>query len=142
MARTGRRPKLTPALQKRLVDALVAGNYIETACVYSGVGISTYYKWIEDSNKPNARKDLIEFREAVERARAEAEVRNVVVINEIAKTNYQAAAWWLERSFPKRWGRQQSVELTGSGASLNVTVDAREAVMQALKDRAEDIDES
>jgi hypothetical protein len=142
MAKTGRRPKLTPALQERLIDALVAGNYIETACVYSGLGISTYYKWIEQSNKPNARKDLIEFREAVERARAEAEVRNVSAINKIAKTNYQAAAWWLERSFPKRWGRQQSVELTGSGASINVTIDAREAVLQALRDRAEDSDES
>ena len=85
---------------------------------------------------------MIEFREAVEKARAEAEVRNVVYINEVAKTNYQAAAWWLERSFPKRWGRQQSVELTGSGTAINVTVDAKEAVLQALRDRAEDLSES
>ena len=142
MARTGRQTKLTPALQKKIVEALVAGNYIETACSYSGVAPATYYKWMEASNKPNARKDLIEFREAVEKARAEAEVRNVVYINEVAKTNYQAAAWWLERSFPKRWGRQQSVELTGSGASLNVTVDAKAAVLEALRQRAEDLDES
>lgn len=142
MAKTGRHTKLTPALQKRLIEALVAGNYIETACVYSGLGLSTYYKWIDQSNKPNARKDLIEFREAVEKARAEAEVRNVVYINEVAKTNYQAAAWWLERSFPKRWGRQQTVDLTGATTTMNITVDAKEAVLQALRDRAEDLSES
>jgi hypothetical protein len=33
----GRRTKLTPEVQKKIVDALSAGNYFEVACEYAGI---------------------------------------------------------------------------------------------------------
>src|SRR5437762_7398959 len=44
---TGRKTKLSPDLQKRLLDAMAAGNYIHTACAAVGIGESTYFKWLE-----------------------------------------------------------------------------------------------
>ena len=37
MPRTGRPTKLTPEVQKKIVDALSAGNYFEVACEYAGI---------------------------------------------------------------------------------------------------------
>ena len=42
----GRRTKLTPELQKSLCELLAAGSYIESACDYVGIGVSTYHNWI------------------------------------------------------------------------------------------------
>ncbi|MGQ0670422.1 MAG: hypothetical protein ACT4PO_12225 [Actinomycetota bacterium] len=53
--------------------------------------------------------------DAVEQAFAEAEVRDIATIEKAAKTQWQAAAWRLERMFPDRFGQRTHRELTGSG---------------------------
>lgn len=46
-------------------------------------------------------------------ARHEAEVRAVSNIVTAGRKQWQASAWWLERSFPDRYGRVDRMELTG-----------------------------
>ena len=95
----GRNTKLTTELTDKICEALRAGNYIETACEFAGIVPATYYRWIADSEKPDAGVLLVEFREAVKKARATAEVRNVALIQQAAQdpNKWQASAWWLER---------------------------------------------
>jgi transposase-like protein len=141
MARTGRKPKLTPDLQKRFVDALLSGNFIDTACNYVGISPATYYDWMKQGEKSNAKPEMLEFSEAVKRARAEAEVRNVSLINTAARDprHWTAAAWFLERSYPTKWGRQQKVELTGAnGAPISLEVEAKQAIKELLDQRSDD----
>ena len=141
MAQVGRKPKLTPELRQKLVDALLAGNYIDTACSYAGIAPATYYDWMQQAERKNAKPEILEFSEAVKRARAEAEVRNVSFINTAAKDpkHWTAAAWFLERSYPTKWGRQQKVELTGAGGGpLEIeAVDTKKALRDFLDARAD-----
>lgn len=117
----GRPSKLTDERAERILDALRAGNYLETAARYAGVSYDTLNEW---------RKRFPEFSEAVEKARADAEARNVAVLQQAARTKWQAAAWWLERSFPGRWGRRDEVNVSG-----NVGVTLSELVARAKEDK-------
>ncbi|GGA31944.1 hypothetical protein GCM10007416_00600 [Kroppenstedtia guangzhouensis] len=101
--------KLTPELQQKVVDAIRMGNYIETAAAFSGISKDTLYRWLKQGRRAKRGK-YREFSDAVEKALAESEMRDVAVIATAAKENWQAAAWRLERKFPDRWGRRQKVD--------------------------------
>lgn len=132
---------------KNLIEALNAGNYVDHACDYAGIGKSTIYRWIdrgqneadriEAGGKPDPHeKQYLELWEAIKKARASAMVRNVAIIQQAARNGtWQAAAWWLERTAPQQFGRRLSAEITGAeGGAINVsvTVDALEAKIAAL----------
>jgi transposase len=104
--------KLTPETQARIIQALEAGNYFETACGYAGIGKTTAYRWLEQGEQQSSGI-YRDFRDAVEKASSNAEARNVALIQQAAKDTWQAAAWWLERRAPDRWGRQRQ-EITGA----------------------------
>lgn len=54
-----------------------------------------------------------QFWQTIKKAEAEAEARNTALIQTQASKSWQAAAWWLERKFPDRWGRKDKVQLDG-----------------------------
>ena len=120
--------KLNYKVQEKIVQAIKAGNYIETAAAYAGINKSTLYDWLKRGEREKQRveknpryrirkseKPYVEFSDAVEKALAEAEVRDVLLIGKAAEEQWQAAAWRLERKFPDRWGRRVlDVEHKGS----------------------------
>jgi transposase len=109
----GRPTKLTEDAQERIISALKAGNYMDTAAQYAGVDESTLHRWIARGKEEDSGL-YYEFRKAVEKARAEAEARNVHLIQTAAQGGtWQAAAWFLERSHPGKWGRREKVEHSG-----------------------------
>src|SRR5687767_7699095 len=101
----GRPSKLTPELQGRICDALRRGAYVETAAAMADVSKATLYGWL----KLGAREEEgphSEFLNAVEKAQAEAEMRDLDRVDAAAEGGtWQAAAWRLERRSPERWGR-------------------------------------
>ena len=101
--------KLTPELEKRLLDAIRAGNYVETAVAYVGISKETYYKWLRRGAKGEAKFKA--FADAVMQCQAESEARDVAIIGSAAVSQWQAAAWRLERKHPERWGRKDRVEM-------------------------------
>jgi transposase len=104
----GRKSKLEEAITDRLVGLLKAGNYIDVALTAAGVGRSTFYDWLErGTSEGTAQADAPyrEFRERIEQARAEGEARNVAIVMKAATSDWKAAAWMLERSYPERWAR-------------------------------------
>ena len=62
---------------------------------------------------------------------AEAQNRNVVLIQKAAQTNWQASAWYLERSDPTNWGKRERHEVSGPDGKPIETVAITE---QALDD--------
>ncbi len=97
---------------------------------------SPEYMW---ANKPRPFKTeewpFVVFMAQVMRARAAAEVRALHQINSAMGNNWTAAAWFLERTNPERWGRQQRINLEGSAPGSPVaivTVDALEEKMKNL----------
>jgi transposase-like protein len=122
-ARMGRPTKLTADLKERLIGALRSGAPNETAAGFAGIAESTFYAWLaraQDDLKanPEIATDYTEFQEAVEKAQAEAELEKLLIINAAAKGKpttegapgtagqWQAAAWFLERRHPERYGRR------------------------------------
>lgn len=132
----GRPLKLTPAVQETICKAISAGNYSEIAARYAGVASTTFYKWMALGEGENAKDPFREFREAVENARATAEVRNIAMIQQAANNGtWQAAAWYLERTAPNRWGRRSSVEVTGAEGGpvrMDISIDELEAKVAKL----------
>jgi transposase-like protein len=140
MAAKGRKvSQLEDTKVKLLLSALKGGNYIEVACNYAGLAPSTVYRWIERGRAEKASQELgkkpdptesqyVELCEAVEKARADAILRNVTIIQQAAGNGqWQAAAWWLERSMPQQYGRRIQAEV-----SATVSVQELEQRMLAL----------
>jgi hypothetical protein len=48
------------------------------------------------------------FLNAIEKALADAEIRDILNIANAGKDNWQASAWRLERKFPQKWGRKKA----------------------------------
>jgi hypothetical protein len=120
----GRPSKLTPEIQEQIVKAIKAGNYIETAAAYAGIAKDTLYNWLKEGARSESGA-LREFSDAVENALAFGEMRDLQRIDQAATAGqWQAAAWRLERRFPKKWGRQERHEISGEGGgALKVVVE-------------------
>lgn len=130
--------KLTPEVKDRIMQAVQAGNYLDTAANFAGIDGSTMRRWVQKGEAPSAPEPYRSFCTSLKSARAAAEVRSVALIQQAATGGtWQAAAWYLERSYPERWGRTR-VEVTGgpSGDSqpirVEVTAEALEAKLRAL----------
>ena len=104
--------KLTPEIQKKIIEAVKAGNYYEAACAYAGVSYSTLRGWIVKGEKAKSGKYL-KFLEAVRQAEAEAEARIVLQWQKAMPEDWRAAQAFLERRYPERWSKKETHVLEG-----------------------------
>jgi hypothetical protein len=112
-ANVGRPTIYDEELGSRVVQVLRAGGYVETAASVAGVTRSRLNVWLrrgDPAGTDPGDQVFRDFRRRVDQARAEGETRNVALIVQAAATNWQAAAWLLERSFPDRWARPSQRE--------------------------------
>lgn len=87
---------------------------IDTACALVGISAKTYHEWMR-REEPAFR----EFRQSIEKARAEAVQGYLGVIKHAAHNGtWQAAAWWLERVLPDQYGRKTTVETITTDAFM------------------------
>jgi len=109
----GRPTKYSPEVVQRLTDALRGGNTRRASCAAGGISQETLARWLAEN---------VDFRDAVEKAEGEAELRNLAVIQDATRTTWQAAAWWLERKHKAEWSSR--VEQTGAdGSPVKVIVE-------------------
>lgn len=116
MPRTrGARPKLNEKVQTKICNALRSSAFREQAARLAGIGVSTLYHWLDLGRQENAPKVYREFLEAVETAEAESEAALAARITQAAPRDWKAAAFILERKYPKRWGKREEVTQTQQG---------------------------
>ena len=101
----GRPGKLTADTQKRITDAIRVGATYELAAQYGGIAYNTFNEWMKAGAGANSGKHR-EFYEAVKSAEGEAAIKWLAVIDKAALDQWQAAAWKLERRYPREYGRQ------------------------------------
>jgi transposase len=112
-------------VRRKIVEAIRAGNYVETAAAYGGIGQTTFYKWMERGESPAAaEREFREFRDTIKKALADAEVHAVEVVRRAMPENWQGAMTYLERRYPERWRRRDAHELTGPDGGSVVQLDA------------------
>ncbi len=103
----GRPTKLTPAVSAAICESVRGGAWIETAAAAAGVDASTVHSWLRRADdKEDCGEPFIAFSLAYKKARADAELEAISVIRGAMPKTWQAAAWYLERSYPERWGRR------------------------------------
>lgn len=151
----GRKPKLSEENIKRICRLIREGNYDTTVLAIMGISQDTWYRWLRegeeiaddetgmydfifDDSLPPAdgaiardRETLrlqLQFYVEIVKARAQAEANMLRRINTASQTQWQAAAWFLERKFPERWGREKmnatvKVDLSPYVAALNAKND-------------------
>lgn len=131
----GRPTKLDVDLTQRILDAVLEGNYLETAAQAAGIGKTTLYRWLrrgddaealvaehldEDQAGADAYEHLdpaewpyLDFRHALKSAEAFAEtelLRRTIT----GGRGWQAYMTVLERRHPERWGRRDRVMHEGA----------------------------
>jgi hypothetical protein len=106
---SGRKTKLTKELTDEIVKRIRAGNYIKVACQAVGISQTAYFDWINKGEQ--GIEPYAEFLGAVKKAESEAHVNFVAIIASQAPTQWQAAAWWLERKFPGQWAKKEKIEI-------------------------------
>ena len=103
--------KFNPERAAKIIALVADGNYLETAARASGIDKVTLHMWIR-KGRNNLTPEYAAFAEAIAMARGTAEVAAISVVRTAAESGqWQAAAWFVERSAPSRWGRQDRVAL-------------------------------
>ena len=147
--------KLTPDVHDSIVQTLRAGNYFDAACYHAGITEKTGYNWLARGEAELARMQratkhtepqadeaiYVAFLQAVKKATSEAEVEAVakmkagyqMVNGERERIHdWQRIAWWLERRYPRKWGRQ-TVQHEHSG-----TLTWKQVIEEAAVDGSDD----
>lgn len=153
----GRKTKFTLEKSDIILEALKSGCYLETAAQYAGVSKATLFNWLARGTKERDRLAVfpdsqpietevvfLEFVVEVEKVRAEAELRAIMQIQKAASDGtWQASAWYLERSYPKKWGRVDHTEITGEGGGtikIDVSTEELERKIIAIASKNQDDD--
>lgn len=105
--------KLTPELIEKMIPAIEVGNYIETVCQAHGISRNTYYLWLKKGESAKAKTIYRYFYDMVKDAEARAEQKLIEEWREKLKespTNYKD---FLERRYPERWGKKETVKVEG-----------------------------
>lgn len=111
--------KLTPEVEKKIIDAIRLGNYYEAACAYAGISYTTFYRWMERGKQAKSGK-YCKFCKAVKQAEGDAEAR--IVSQWVSKTpeDWRAAQAFLEHRYSERWGKKETHVLEGGEEPIKV----------------------
>jgi predicted site-specific integrase-resolvase len=101
--------KLDDAATEKIYGLIRAGNTLEVSAAATGIHRATLHRWMKQG-KEQERGLYRSFLDEVEKAKAEAEARDVALIAKAATADWRAAAWRLERRSPRRYG--QKVQLS------------------------------
>lgn len=132
---SGRPIKLTDEVHTQIINAIRAGNYMETAAQVAGINKDTLYAWLRRgarAKQGNAENEddylFVSFSDSVEKALAESESIALAQIVKAANDGqWQAAAWRLERRFPDKWGRKDRHDIRHSGMVAHSEMSAEDA---------------
>jgi hypothetical protein len=139
MPRTGRQPKLTPAVQTAICNAVQVGVPLVQAAQLVGIDGATALEWMargEDRHQRARLAPYAEFAEAITRAKALDEARRLVRLEQAGRggavthekvttfadgrtvterhfspPDWRADEFYLERAYPDRWGRKMQEDL-------------------------------
>ena len=129
----GARGKYNVERHAKIIALIKKGNYLKTAAQAVGIDESTFTRWMQEGEREQAEYEKMveegriqeneeldghKFRQFfvdVGEAKAIAEATDLARIEKVADTTWQAAAWRLERRYPRRWAKRSSLRVGGEG---------------------------
>lgn len=102
---------MNPKVCLSILQMMLEGGYLDTACKASGVNLSTYHRWRRHwkNGHPEAEK-LAWFFEALPRAKAFSEILTLRSLRRSPAGLWQRDAWMLERRYHGGKGRWRMQE--------------------------------
>ena len=126
----GNKSKLTHEFVKDAARLAEGGLRNVDICKALGIHESTLYAWLKDEKNPLAR----ELSEELEKARAKRKAFMIQTITKAAREGtWQAAAWWLERCYPKEFAKPDRYHDQG----VDEAVKAVRELTETIKAQAE-----
>jgi hypothetical protein len=126
----GRPGKLTPEVQKKLVDATRAGCYRRVACGYAGVTLRTVERWTRKGKRAR-QGPYRDFYESMRKAEADCEVSTVASWMKTMPAHPGEFRHFLSRRFPQRWSEKRRLELLGKRGGPALSRQAVEGMSDA-----------
>lgn len=87
--------KYTPETIETILNAISKGLNQKDASVLAGIDETTLSRW---------KGENADFANQIRQKEIENKLRNIEIVQEAAKTKWQAAAWWLERHYSNEFG--------------------------------------
>lgn len=109
----GRRTKLTAERTERIVKYVRAGAFPWVAAQAVGVGRTTFYRWMQEGEDPDAPKAKREFRDQVLQAKAEARIAAEIEARRIDPKFWLRNGPGKTKPGEEGWTEIQQVELSG-----------------------------
>ena len=110
---------LDDSVWQRLNQAISVGAYIEDACVFAGISSRQFRRWrelAEQGVEPYAEKW-----EEINKSESQAIVRNLFNIQNASNNGtWQASAWLLERKYPDKYGKKDTVNILDNQNNFDV----------------------
>ena len=102
------------------MQAIKMGTTYELASQYAGISYATFNNWMNQGEAAESG-EFFEFFNAIKEAEGRAAVGWLAKIEQSATAgNWQAAAWKLERRYPKEYGK--TVQEQEHSGELNIKV--------------------
>ena len=104
--------KITIKATKRYIEAIKLGLSPTGAAAYVGVDKRTIDSWLDKGSELSEEdgRGYYSFWVRVQKARGKSEKDLVDIVTDAAREGeWKAAAWMLERRFPKDWGKKTEV---------------------------------
>lgn len=112
----GQKPKAFSEENISQLETLIsAGNSVKISCEALGLNERSYYTWIEESEKEDAKQVYVEFASRMKKAIGLSKVSLVKNIVDQGKGDWRASAWLLERRFPDEFGQKETVDVKHRG---------------------------
>lgn len=105
----GRPTRYSDALGDQLCNLISAGVPMRVAARSLGIGRSTLYDW--RNYGAQGIEPYVTFEAKLKRALSRAEASLTLNLVSAAKKDWRAAAWWLERRHPERYGAKQTMRV-------------------------------
>ncbi len=110
---------LDESVWQRLNQAISVGAYIEDACIFAGISSRQFRRWRELAEQ--GIEPYAERWEEINKSESQSIVRNLFNIQNASNNGtWQASAWLLERKYPEKYGRKETVNLESNNKQFDV----------------------
>lgn len=112
------RPKaLTEDVQKTILESMMLGMHLKSACALAGIQMTSVQYWMRLVEEGAEHAQIYaDFCNSIKKVQAVAERDGLVAVRS-GGSGWQGNAWFLERRFPKRWGKKDRAEASSTDAN-------------------------
>lgn len=117
--------KLTPERHAKLLQLVRSGATRESACAAVRISSRTLREWLSAAQGEDASGELQAFADEFHEAESAAELRLSLTIQQAAKEDWRAAAWFMERRYRRDWAFTAKHEVSGPDGAPLIPDDAK-----------------